>query len=95
MVLMSLIYVVIIVVLYKEMRELYGNFETATSSIFCQFTIYLVAYLIRALYCFVVYFSDALSNYPGAVIFSLSYLPENILPATYVLYQHHRVFSGV
>ena len=95
MVLMSLLYLVVIVVLYREMRELYGDLKTATSSITCQFTIYLVAYLVRAIYCFVVYFSDILNNYHGAVLFSLSYLPENILPATYVLYQHHKVFSGV
>ena len=87
MILMILTYIVVILNLNNRMKSLRGNYRTEVVSINLQFTVYLVAYIVRAIFCSVLWFKpEKLHNYSGAVIFSMIYMPENILPATYVLH---------
>ena len=92
MVLMSAVYAFIIVILNQNMKKLAGDFKDEISSINWQFSVYLFSYILRSITTFA-HTGELIDQYENCLITLISLHLENVVPATFVLYQHHKVFS--
>ena len=91
MALMSVLYAVIIVILNNNMKKLAGDYKDEISSINWQFSVYLFSYIVRGITAFA--HTTRLDPYENCLILLIGLHLENVVPAIFVLYQHHKVFS--
>ena len=89
---MSVVYAFIIVILNNNMKKLAGDYKDEISSINWQFSVYLFSYIVRGISSFA-HTSKLFGEYGNCLIMLIGLHLENVVPAIFVLYQHHKVFS--
>ena len=96
MFLMCLVYTVVIIILNIQMNKLSKIFKSEKISINQQFAIFLFAYVLRFLEnFFYLVTNDKFEGFWGAAFILYGNLFDHILPTTFVLYQHHKVFKEI
>ena len=78
------------------MSKLSENFRGERISINYQFAIFLLAYFLRFIEnLFYLVTNIRFEGFGGAAFMILGNLCDHIMPASFVLYQHHKVFKAI
>ena len=96
MLIMCFVYTIVILMLNKQMNELPTTFKNEKISVNLQFGIFLFAYFLRFLEnLFYLVANNRFEGFGGAAFILIGNLFDHILPLSFVLYQHHKVFKSV
>ena len=96
MLIMCFVYTIVILMLNKQMNELPATFKNEKISVNLQFGVFLFAYFLRFLEnLFYLVANNRFEGFGGAAFILIGNLFDHILPLSFVLYQHHKVFKSV